>query len=70
MILSDIEVYQELYSKWARFFPVGDHEALASEIALIIASPPSLPARSELEARFSWDETARLTAQAYENALS
>jgi glycosyltransferase involved in cell wall biosynthesis len=70
VILSDIPVYRELYSKWASFFPPGDAEGLAHAITEKLAAPSTSPGRDELDASFSWAETARLTAAAYERALS
>ena len=70
VILSDIPVYRELYSKWASFFSPGDAEGLAHSITETLTTPAVLPERQELEATFSWAETARLTAEAYDRALS
>ena len=70
VILSDIPVYRELYSKWASFFPPGDAEGLANSITETLAAPAMVPGRQELEATFSWAETARVTAAAYDRALS
>jgi glycosyltransferase involved in cell wall biosynthesis len=70
VILSDIPVYRELYSKWASFFPPGDAEGLANSITETLAAPAMVPGRPELEATFSWAETARVTAEAYDRALS
>ena len=70
VILSDIPVYRELFGKWGRFFAPGDHEALASAVVEVLDKPPLQPSRSDLEAAFSWTETARITATAYDRAVS
>ena len=70
VILADIAVYRELFGKWGRFFTPGDHEALASAVREVLETPPLVPARSDLEAAFSWTETARITARAYDRAVS
>ena len=70
VILSDIPVYRELFGKWGRFFPPGNHEVLASALSEVLEMPPNVPIRSELEARFSWSETARITASVYERVLA
>ena len=70
VILSDIAVYQELYSKWGCFFKPGDHEALAAAMLEVMDSPPPVPKRPELESTFSWAKTARITATAYEQAVA
>lgn len=70
VILSDIPVYRELFGKWGRFFAPGDHEALASVVLEVLDKPPLQPSRSDLEATFSWTETARITATAYDRAVS
>ena len=70
MILADIAVYRELFAKWARFFPPGDHEALASALVEVLETPPPTAMRSELETRFSWIENARITASTYERVVA
>ena len=70
VILADIAVYRELFGKWGRFFMPGDHEALASALLEVLETPPLVPLRSDLEAAFSWTETARITARAYDRAVS
>jgi glycosyltransferase involved in cell wall biosynthesis len=70
VILADIAVYRELFRKWGRFFPPGDHEALASAVLAVLQDPPVVPLRSDLDAAFSWTETARITASAYDRAVS
>ena len=69
VILADIAVYRELFGKWGRFFTPGDHEALASAVLEVLETPPLVPARSDLEAAFSWTETARITASVYDRAV-
>jgi glycosyltransferase involved in cell wall biosynthesis len=69
-VLSDIPVYRELFGDWATFFTPGDPTALAAALAGVAAGPPPpLPPRPELESRFSWEETAKSTASAYQIAL-
>lgn len=70
VILSDIPVYRELFGTWGRFFPIGNYESLASAVISVLEMPPTVPQRSELEARFSWAEMARKTATAYERAVA
>jgi glycosyltransferase involved in cell wall biosynthesis len=69
VILSDITVYREVYGDWARFFPVGDHEALTLLLRETIEAPPSLPSLEELASRFPWSATAEVAERAYERAL-
>ena len=70
VILADIAVYRELFGKWGRFFAPGDYEALATAMREVLETPPLVPLRSDLEAAFSWRETARITASAYDRAVS
>lgn len=71
VILSDIPVYRELYSRWAIFFPPGDAEALGVAITSLFSNGQvNPPDRGELKATFSWEGTARATAAAYDKALS
>jgi glycosyltransferase involved in cell wall biosynthesis len=71
VILSDIPVYRELYSRWATFFPPGNAEALGVAITSVFSNEQVTPPdRGELKASFSWEATARATASAYDKAVS
>jgi glycosyltransferase involved in cell wall biosynthesis len=69
VILSDIDVYRELYGPWATFFPPGDSESLGKAMADVLHSPLAGPSKEELAATYSWDETARRTADVYDKVI-
>lgn len=65
VILSDIDVYREVYGDWAAFFLPGNEEALAAAMETVANSPPATPGLTELSGRFSWNETAARAEHAY-----
>ncbi len=79
VIASDLEVHRDVLSTAAggpgrRLFPVGDIDALATQLGAALADLDSEHAaaktlRDEVISRFSWDETAAATLAVYTDAL-
>jgi glycosyltransferase involved in cell wall biosynthesis len=70
VILTDIPVYREIYSRWARFFPPGDASSLASVISEIDDSPWKLDDLAPQPGTYySWERAAELTEAVYGQAM-
>jgi glycosyltransferase involved in cell wall biosynthesis len=71
VIASDIAPLREVFNvvtASVTLVPVRDIDALSQAIMRVLAAPPDpVPGRAHAR-RFTWDETAALTAQAYRDS--
>lgn len=70
-VLSDIEVFHELYDPYAPFFDPREVKSLAAAIHEATARPAKywFSAAAQVKQHFAWDRTAELTARAYRSVL-
>lgn len=71
VITTDLPVTREVTGGLARMFPVGDADALAGELAAVLAGTPDAAERDKRRAwarTFTWDRCAAATREAYARA--